>query len=451
VSTSPSQDPQLAERALASLEKLGARYVLLQFVDLFGVLKSVSLPARRFLGVIEHGEWFDGSSVDGFARVLENDMYLAPDLSTFRLAPGGLDGSLGAARVMCNLRCPDGELSAGDSRAVLQRAIATLGAAGLEFHVAAEVEFFLFAAPNGLRPSPSDGAGYFDQTRDTGAAIREEIVEAVQAQGVEVEGSHHEVAPGQHEVDLAFQPALLAADAVVLLRDSVRVVATRHGLRASFMPKPLDGSSGSGMHTHQGLLEPDGRNLFHEASDAYGLSAVARHFVAGQLLHAPALAAVTASTVNSYKRLVPGFEAPTHICWAHSSRAALVRVPQVSRAEAQATRVELRCPDPSCNPYLAFAAMLVAGMDGVERQLPLPPPLEEDDRVDGGISAERRFVGSLPCSLVEALGALREDDAMVEGLGSTLVERFVEAKRIEWEQYRAHVTDWELERYLFLH
>jgi glutamine synthetase len=450
VSTPRSQDPQLAERALASLERLGARYVLLQFVDVFGVLKSVSLPARRFLGVIEHGEWFDGSSVDGFARVLENDMYLAPDLSTFRLAPQGLDGAQGAARVMCNLRCPDGEVSAGDSRAVLQRAVEGIGDVGLEFHVAAEVEFFLFGA-EGSRPAPSDRAGYFDQTRDTGAAIREEIVEAVQAQGVEVEGSHHEVSPGQHEVDLAFQPALAAADAVVLLRDAVRVIAARHGLRASFMPKPLDDSSGSGMHCHQGLLEPGGRNLFHEASDAYGLSAVARHFVAGQLLHAPALAAVTAPTVNSYKRLVAGFEAPTDICWAHSSRAALVRVPRVSRAEAQATRVELRCPDPSCNPYLAFAAMLVAGMDGVERRLPLPPPLEEEDRVDGALSAERRFVGSLPRSLIDAVNALREDDAMVEGLGSTLVERFLEAKRIEWEQYRAHVSDWELERYLFLH
>jgi glutamine synthetase len=427
VTTSHSQDPQLAERALASLETLGAKYVLLQFVDLFGVLKSVSLPARRFLGVIEHGEWFDGSSVDGFARVLENDMYLAPDLSTFRLTPGGLEGSPGEARVMCNLRCPDGELSAGDSRAVLQRAVDGLRDAGIEYHVAAEVEFFLFGAANGPRPTPSDRAGYFDQTRDTGAAIREEIVEALQAQGVEVEGSHHEVSPGQHEVDLAFQPALLAADAVVLLRDAVRVVAARHGIRASFMPKPLDGASGSGMHTHQGLLEPGGRNLF------------------------PAIAAVSASTVNSNKRLVPGFEAPTHICWAHSSRAALVRVPHVSRAEAQATRVELRCPDPSCNPYLAFAAMLVAGMDGVERQLPLPPPLEEEDRIDAGLCAERRFVASLPGSLVEAVDALREDDAIVEDLGSTLVERFVEAKRIEWELYRAHVSDWELDRYLFLH
>jgi glutamine synthetase len=451
VSTSQPQDPQLAERALASLEELGTRYVLLQFVDLFGVLKSVSLPARRFRSVVEHGEWFDGSSVDGFARVLENDMYLAPDLGTFRLAPAGLDGSLGAARVMCNLRCPDGETSAGDSRAVLQRAIENLCGARMEFHIAAEVEFFLFGAAAGPRPTPSDRAGYFDQTRDTGAAIREEIVEALQAQGVEVEGSHHEVSPGQHEIDLASQPALLAADAVVLLRDAVRVTAARHGLRASFMPKPLDNCNGSGMHSHQGLLDPEGRNLFHEASDAYGLSSVARHFVAGLLVHAPALAAVTAPTVNSYKRLVAGFEAPTHICWAHSSRAALVRVPQVSRAAAPATTVELRCPDPSCNPYLAFAAMLIAGMDGVERRLPLPPPMEEEDRADGDLLAERRLVGSLPRSLGEALDELREDDAIVDGLGPTLVERFVEAKRMEWEQYRAHVSDWELERYLHLH
>ena len=239
MSRPPSQDPQLAERALASLERLGTRYVLLQFVDLFGVLKSVTVPARRFAGVLEHGEWFDGSAVDGFARVLEDDMYLSPDLGTFRLAPPALDGAGGAARVMCSLLTPEGEASAGDSRAVLQRVLARLGSEGLEYHVAPEVEFFLFEA-GGTGLMLGDRAGYFDQTRDAGAAVREEIVETLQAQGVVVDGSHHEVACGQHEVDIAFQPALDAADAVVLLRDVVRVVAGNHGLHATFMPKPIE-------------------------------------------------------------------------------------------------------------------------------------------------------------------------------------------------------------------
>ncbi len=423
----------------------------LQFVDLFGVLKSVTVPARRFPGVLEQGEWFDGSAVDGFARVLENDMYLLPDLGTFRLAPEALDGAAGTARVMCSLLTPDGQPSAGDSRAVLRRALARIVPDGLEYRVAPEVEFFLFDATAGATPAPSDRAGYFDQTRDAGAAVREEIVETLLAQGVAVDGSHHEVAGGQHEVDIAFQPALDAADAVVLLRDAVRVVAARHGLRASFMPKPLGGANGSGMHTHQGLCEPGGgANLFHEAAVDDRLSALARHFVAGQLEHAAALVAVTACTVNSYKRLIPGFEAPTHVGWAHSSRSALIRVPSVSRAEALATRVELRCPDPACNPYLAFAAMLAAGLDGVERRLSPPPPIDEDGLVDPG-AVPRRYVGALPASLDAALDALVADDHIVEALGPTLVERFVEAKRIEWEQYRAHVTDWELGRYLQLH
>jgi len=443
---------QSPEHAARWLEQSGARYVHLQFVDLFGVLKSVNVPVRRFAEVVEHGEWFDGSAVDGFARVLEDDMYLSPDLGTLRLVPWESDGAGTAARVMCNLLTPEGELSPGDTRATLQRMLQRAAEAGLEFHVAPEVEFFLFADADDHRPSPSDEAGYFDQTRDTGAAVREEIVEALSALGVRIDGSHHEVAAGQHEVDIAFQPALDAADAVVMLRFTARGIALRHSYRASFMPKPLDGQSGSGMHTHQGLYEAGtSRNLFYDPADSYRLSGLARHFIAGQLDHAPALAAVVAPLVNSYKRLVAGFEAPTHISWAHSSRDALIRVPRVSRSEGQTTRVELRCPDPSCNPYLAFAAMLAAGMDGIERELALVPPLEEQGFDIDPVVSERRYVRSLPGSLAEALDALLQDDVVLDALGQTMVERFVEAKRIEWEQYRAHVTDWEVQRYLSLH
>ena len=438
------------DAAMARLERSGVRHVHLQFVDLFGVLKSVTVPAARFVEVAQHGEWFDGSSVDGFARVLEDDMYLAPDLPTLYEVPWEARNGNAAARVMCSLLTPEGEPSPGDTRALLQRLLADAAEDGLEYQVAPELEFFLFTAET-ARPVPSDQAGYFDQSRDISAAVREELVDTLQGMGVLIDGSHHEVSPGQHEVDIAFQPALAAADAVVLLRYTARAVAERHGLRASFMPKPLDARSGSGMHTHQGITSRGGsHNLFFDPSDRYCLSSLARHFVAGQLEHAPALAAVTAPLVNSYKRLVSGYEAPTHVSWAHSSRSALIRVPAVSRRDSQATRVELRCPDSSCNPYLAFAAMLAAGLDGVERKLELAPPMEEE-AFDIEQAAVKRYVRALPSSLPEALEALVADDVVVDALGGGMIERFVEAKRLEWEQFREHVTDWELERYLSMH
>ena len=442
-------------RLTATLQVLEENHVgsmHLQFVDLFGVLKSVTVPAARFNAVVDHGEWFDGSAVDGFARVLEDDMYLAPDLATMRIVPGQTDRNGAAvARLMCNLLTPDGEPSAGDSRAVLERTLRRAGDVGLLYLVAPEVEFYLFADPGRGHPVPADSAGYFDQTRDSGAVVREEIVDQLQALGVEIEGSHHEVSAGQHEVDIAFQPALGAADAVVVLRATVRAVAEGHGLSPSFMPKPLDGVGGSGMHTHQGLATAtELRDLFFEATDPYRLSPTARCFIAGQLDHARGMLAVLAPLVNSYKRLATGFEAPTHVSWAHSSRGAMIRVPRMSRAETAPTRVELRSPDPSCNPYLAFAAMLAAGLDGIDRQLPLAPPLEEEG-IDVEPHVEKQYVRPLPGSLAEALDALTEDDVLVDALGSTLVERLVEAKRIEWEQYRSHVSDWELDRYLRLH
>lgn len=437
-------------RALEHVRECGARYVQLQFVDLFGVLKSVNVPAARFTDVIRDGEWFDGSSVDGFARVLEDDMYLVPDLSTLRTVPWESAGAH-AVSVLCHLRTPDGELSVGDSRGVLRRVLARAREAGFDYYAGPEVEFFLFDAGS-APPVPADQGGYFDEARDSSLGVREAMVDALQELGVAVDGSHHEVAFGQHEIDVAFQPALAAADAVVLLRRTARVMAQRHGLRASFMPKPLGDATGSGMHTHQGLLDPrNGANLFHDGADRYRLSPVARHFIAGQLEHAAALAAITAPLVNSYKRLVSGFEAPTHVSWAHSSRSALIRVPRISRSDTEATRIELRCPDSSCNPYLAFAAMLAAGLDGIERALPLMPPDEEHAYHVDPEALERRYVRALPTSLRQALDAFQADDVMNDGLGSEMVQRFVEAKLIEWEQYRAHVSDWEVERYLSLH
>jgi glutamine synthetase len=436
--------------AVRRLEEARAAHVHLQFVDLFGTVNSVNIPAARFADVCAHGAWFDGSAVEGFARVLESDMYLIPDPSTMTEVPWeARDGSAGVMRVLCAIRNPDGDPFPGDTRALLAEQLRRASGRGFEYHVGAEVELFLFASDVEGRPLPSDRAGYFDETMDAGSMVREELVRTLGQLGVSVESSHHEVAPGQHEVDIAFEGALAVADAVILLHLVARAVAQTKGLRASFMPKPLRAVSGSGLHIHQGLLRPgDGANLFFDAADRYRLSPLARHFIAGQLAHAGALTALTAPTVNSYKRLVPGYEAPTEVTWAHSNRSALIRVPRVSAAEAGISRVELRCPDAACNPYLALAAMLAAGLDGIDRELPLGPPLEEAGLGLDPEATERRYVRALPGSLHEAVAALSEDDTLVDALGGDLVSRFAEAKRIEWQEFASHVTDWEVARYL---
>ena len=325
--------------------------------------------------------------------------------------------------------------------------------AGLSYRVSPEVEFFLFEAgtEGGAQPVTRDVGGYFDRSADRDRQVREEVVKVIEGMGVEVEASHHEVAPGQHEIDLYPQQALASADAVATLRWVARSVAQRHSLHASFMPKPLTNQPGSGMHVHQTLVGPSGEDLFSEPSRPYGLSDLACHFIAGQLAHARAIAAIAAPLVNSYKRLVPGYEAPTNLTWARANRSALIRVPERAAREALATRVELRLPDSSCNPYLTYAAMLGAGLDGIEQQLPLPEPIEE---LPQGLEPARRFkfnVPTLPTSLEEALEQLEADTVIAEVLGQHLLEHFVDAKRMEWESYRTQVTTWELRSYLALY
>jgi len=442
-------EPDDIAASVRRIEQSGTRHVQLQFVDLFSTVNCVDVPASRFAAVCERGAWFDGSAIEGAARVLESDMYLVPDPATLTAVPWDAAATGPVMRVFCNVRTPEGDVFSGDTRAVLADQLQRAADLGFAYHVGCEVEFFLFDMAGGDRPRLSDTASYFDDTLDAGARVRAELVATLVELGTGVESSHHEVAGGQHEVDLATQGALAAADAVVLLRVAARALAPAHGLRASFMPKPLAGLSGSGLHTHQELLRPgDGANLFFDAADRYHLSPLARHFIAGQLEHAPALAAITAPVVNSYKRLVAGYEAPSHVTWAHSNRSALIRVPRVSQAESTDTRVELRCPDAACNPYLAFSAMLAAGLDGIERQLPLPPPLEEQAYEFDPEAVESRYVRSLPSSLGEAVSALVADDVIVDALGGELVERLAEAKRLEWQEFSAHVTDWELTRYL---
>jgi glutamine synthetase len=428
----------------ARVADAGVRNVHLQFSDVLGTVKTVTIPASGLDAALERGVWFDGSSVEGFTRTAESDMYLVPDPATLQLLPWAAEPT---ARLICWARTPDGDPYTGDPRGALQRAVDHAATLGYDYRVGPEIEFFLLErGPDGQPVARGDDTvGYFDVTGVGATDLRQAMLAAAAAVGVEVNSAHHEVAPGQHEVDLGAGEVLAAADAVVTFRLAMQAVAQRAGLIASFMPKPFNDQPGSGMHVHQSLGRSGGGNAFAGADD-YGLSDVAKHFIAGQLHHAAGMCLVLAPLVNSYKRLVRGLEAPIFLSWARTNRGALIRVPHVSRT--QAARVELRSPDPSCNPYLAFAVMLRCGLDGVERRLPLPPPVEEALYGFDEVELERRNVGLLPDNLKDAVDACADDDVVRDALGDNLTDRFLEAKRAEWREYRGQVTGWELERYL---
>jgi glutamine synthetase len=450
-------------RVFDQAQAANVRFVSLQFTDIMGVVKNVHIPFHKFSDAVDHGLWFDGSSVEGFARIHESDMYLDPDLDTFGVIPWERDANA-TAKVICDVYTPDGERFPGDPRGVLRRQLECAAQAGYRYMTGPELEFFMLRrsgdgseAENGTVSSrtplietlPHDQAGYFDLTTDEAANVRKEMVEALEELGIVVEASHHEVAIGQHEIDFRYDDAMRTADNAVTFRTTLKAIAQQHGLYATFMPKPFHGINGSGMHTHQSLWSVDGKtNVFFDADDEYQLSEVARAFMAGLLTHARGMIAILAPLVNSYKRLVPGFEAPVYISWARINRSALIRIPQASRGKPEATRLELRCPDPSCNPYLAFAAMLAAGLDGIKRGLELSKPVEEnlyhfDDKM-----IQRQGVKMLPASLDEALEEFARDEVIQEALGPHVCEWFLEAKRGEWNDYRSRVTPWELERYL---
>jgi glutamine synthetase len=434
----------------ARAEEEHVKFVSLQFTDIMGVPKNVTVPLHKLADAIEHGVWFDGSSIDGFARVHESDMYLQPDLATFRTIPSEESTST-TARVICGVFTPDGSEFTGDPRFVLRRNLAAAAEIGYAFLTGPEMEFFL------LRPDergevgspPRDHASYFDVTTDKVDEVRNEIVSTLEAMGIMVDASHHEVATGQHEIDLVYADALATADNSVACKMAVKAVAQQHGLHATFMPKPFFGINGSGMHTHQSLADAlTGRNVFHSPEDEYGLSTIARQFIAGQLAHARGMSAILAPLVNSYKRLVPGYEAPAYVSWARINRSALVRVPHVIAGRPEATRIELRCPDPSCNPYLALAVMVAAGLDGIRRELVPPSPIEEDlFHFDEGMM-EKYAVATLPLSLGEALDELERDEVVIAALGDHVTQWFLAAKRAEWADYRVQVTQWEREHYL---
>jgi glutamine synthetase len=441
---------------IASARERGIRFVQLQFTDILGVVKAVTIPIHRLEDSVRHGTWFDGSSVEGFTRIAESDQYLLPDMSTFNdipWQPGS--GPRGTARVICDVYTPRGEPFVGDPRHVLRRQVERARALGYVVNTGPELEFFLLrrAEDGEIAPLPHDEAGYFDFSTDLAQEVRQDMVDALEAFGIKVEAAHHEVAAGQHEIDFEYADALKTADNAITFKFALKAIAQQHGLHATFMPKPIHGINGSGMHTHQSLWSiDDERNAFADPNAPYGLSSVARSYMAGILAHARGMIAILAPLVNSYKRLVPGYEAPTYITWGRTNRSALIRVPMISPGKSiEGTRAEVRCPDPSSNTYLAFAAMIAAGLDGVEQGLTLGEPVEESlFEMDAARIAEKG-IRELPGTLGEAIDEMEADPVITAALGDHVLSHYVSAKRAEWDEYRTQVSSWELSRYLELY
>ena len=436
---------------LARIKEDGVKFVSLQFTDVTGVVKSVDIPTNRLQKALDDGVWFDGSSVEGFARIQESDMLLVLDPKTYATLPWTpVEARRG--RVFCDIYLPDGSPFPGDPRGALKRILAKIQQRGWTYNVGPEPEFFLFRhnGATNIHPVPHDVGGYFDfSANDEAVRVRTELMNALSIMGLEVEMGHHECALAQHEIDFQYADALQTADNILTMKYTVKAIAAQHDLVASFMPKPIYGINGSGMHCHQSLCDPEGKNLFCDSKDEYYLSKLAYGFIAGQLAHAKALAAVVAPTVNSYKRLVPGYEAPVYVGWAQINRSALIRIPHYTQGRDESVRAELRCPDPSANPYLALTVMLAAALDGIDRQLACPPPLNNVNVYH--LTKEERGelnIAELPGSLSEALRALDLDSVLKEALGATMYEAFTRAKWAEIEEYRMKITDWEIERYL---
>ena len=442
-----------AEDVLDTIEEDDVDFLRLQFTDILGTPKNVSIPADQAEKAFEEGIYFDGSSIDGFVRIQESDMRLEPDPDTFAILPwrssDGVEG-VTSARLICDvIDTATGEPFIGDPRRVLKNAIDKAAEMGYTVNVGPEPEFFLFEEDEDGRATTitHDVGGYFDLApKDLAEDVRGDIIYGLEKMGFEVEASHHEVAEGQHEIDFKYDDALTTADNIVTFRTVVRAIAAKHDLHATFMPKPIPRINGSGMHTHLSLFTEDGENAFHDDDDEFNLSETAKQFLAGILEHAPALTAICNPTVNSYKRLVPGYEAPVYIAWSDVNRSALVRKP-AARVPA-ASRIELRSPDPSSNPYLALAAMITAGLDGIESDLDCPDPVRENIYEFDDEKRKEYGIETLPANLGQAVTALEEDEVILEGLGPHTSEKFTEAKTQEFNEYLVEVTEWELDRYL---
>ena len=433
---------------LRSVEERGVRLIRFWFTDVLGQLKSFAISPAELETAFEEGMHFDGSSIDGFSRVQESDVLARPDPDTFELLPWSSDEET-SARMFCDIVNLDGSPFEGDPRQVLRRNLNRARERGFSFFVAPEMEFFYFAEGDPDRPlKPLDSGSYFDLTStDVASDLRRQTIHMLETMGIPVEYSFHEDAPSQHEIDLRYTDALSMADNVMTFRLLVKEIALRRGQFATFLPKPQEGVQGSGMHTHLSLFEGD-RNAFSDPGDEYGLSKVARGFIAGMLAHAREITAVTNQLVNSYKRLVVGYEAPVHVSWARINRSALVRVPAAKRGKESSTRIEYRSPDPACNPYLSFSVLLAAGLAGIENGYDLPP--EASANIFELTPQERAAEGieSLPGNLAEALDAMEGSELVAEALGEHIFEWFLRNKRREWMEYKAHVSPWELRRYI---
>ncbi|NLI82416.1 MAG: glutamine synthetase [Deltaproteobacteria bacterium] len=415
------------------------------FTDVLGQVKSFSVTPQELPLAFAEGMGFDGSSIEGFARIEESDMVAVPDPATFQLLPWR-PTDRPAGRMFCDIYRPDGNPYEGDPRHALKRMLKRARKRGYTFFVGPELEYFYFKSD--AAPEILDRGGYFDVTPlDRGVDLRRETIFALQGMGIDVEYSHHEVAPSQHEIDLRYDEALRMGDITQTYRIAVREIARRHGVYATFMPKPLFGQNGSGMHVHQSLFTGE-RNAFFDPQDRYHLSHVAKCYIGGLLRHASEITAITNQWVNSYKRLVPGYEAPVYISWARRNRSTMVRVPMYKPGKEKATRIEFRAPDPACNPYLAFAVMLAAGLRGIEENYPLPDPVEEDIYSMSTHGRNSRGIQSLPGSLYEAIAECEKSELVRDALGDHIFTKFIENKKIEWETYRIQVTSYEIERYL---
>jgi glutamine synthetase len=441
-------DPQREQidYVLRTVEERNIRFIRLWFTDVLGFLKSFAITPAELEHAFEEGMGFDGSSIEGYARVTEADTLARPDASTFQaLVPAKGDPYL-EARMFCDVMLPDGAPFPGDPRAALRRNLEKAQRMGFTFYVHPEMEFFLFRSSQA--PEPLDQGSYFDLTPlDMAQDFRRQTIQALEAMGISVEYSHHEVAPSQHEIDLRFADALTMADNIMTYRLVVKEVAQERGLHATFMPKPIQGQWGSGMHTHVSLFEGD-RNVFYDPRSAEGLSKIGRQFVAGLLKHAREITAVLNQWVNSYKRLVPGYEAPAYVCWSRHLRSAFVRVPGYKPAKASSARVEIRSPDPACNPYLAFSVILAAGLRGIEESYVLPDEATLDVETMDAAARAKLGIESLPEDLAVAVRELERSELVAEALGEHIFEQFIRNKRAEWDSFKAYVSPFELERYL---
>lgn len=433
------------EDVLRMIDEAGVRYIRLCFTDIFGHIKGMNITRSEIEQVLVEGQGFDGSSIEGFARIDESDLMAMPDPLTFRIIPWEIAGEK-VAMMFCDIQHPDGTPYEGDPRYVLKRTIERVAKKGWTYFVGPEIEYFYFA--NDEKPAILDKAGYFDYgSVDIGTQLRKKTVAALEMIGIPVECSHHEVAPSQHEIDLKYQEALVMADFAQVYRFIVKEVALENGYYATFMPKPIFAENGSGMHCHMSLFDGD-KNLFFDNKKEYNLSDMARHFVAGLLQHVPEFTLINNQWVNSYKRLVPGYEAPVYVSWGRRNRSSLIRVPAYREGKEKATRVELRSPDPAANPYLAFACMLSAGLEGIEKKYKLSAPIEKnifgmDDKEKADLN-----ISTLPNSLENAIRSMSESKLVRKTLGDHVFDKLIENKWIEWDQYRIHVSQYEVDKYL---